>query len=325
MSEPIVLARIAHFAATLLAGGTVSFLVLIAQPAADNRLFLGSLERRCRLTVWAALAVAIVSGAIWMVLLAVSIAGETATEAMRDGTLWTLASQTRFGQVWGIRFALAVLLSALLPYSAAPAPRYASLALAAGFIALLALVGHSGATPGTAGPIYLAVDILHLLAAGAWLGALPGLALLLAMARHAGDGSSLEIATRAVRRFSDMGVVGVGILLITGSINAWHLLGGVDALFTGVYGRLLSIKIALFAIMVAVATVNRLRLVPRLPASDALRALLRNVAAETVLGLCIVAIVGALGTMAPHDHVHAHDMASCGDASGATGCSGNRP
>jgi copper resistance protein D len=323
MSEPIVLARIVHFAATLLAAGTVSFLVLVAQPAAPHRLVLGTLERRCRFTVWAALAVAVVSGAIWMALLAAAIAGETIIDAMRDGTLWTVASQTRFGQVWGLRLALAVLLSALLPYSAAPAPRYVSLALAAGFITLLALVGHSGATPGTAGHIYLAVDAVHLLAASAWLGALPGLAMLLATIQSANNGSWMAFATRMIQRFSDLGVVSVGALIITGSVNAWHLLGGVDALFTGPYGRLLSIKIVLFAAMVAVATVNRLRITPQLPRSGALRALLRNVVAETVLGFCIVVIVGALGTMAPHDHVHA--MASCNDASQATGCSGNRP
>ncbi|MGH7914668.1 MAG: CopD family protein, partial [Candidatus Binataceae bacterium] len=108
----------------------------------------------------------------------------------------------------------------------------------------------------------------------------------------------------AARRFSFIGIVSVGTLLATGLVNSWHLLDGVGALVTTAYGRLLSLKIALFAIMVAIASVNRLRHTPRLPTADASSALLRNSLVEIVLGFAVIAIVGALGTMAPHDHVH---------------------
>lgn len=89
-------------------------------------------------------------------------------------------------------------------------------------------------------------------------------------------------------------------------INSWNLLGGPGDLVATGYGRLLLIKIGLFLAMVAIAAVNRLRLTPRLPAPApaALRALRRNSLAETTLGLSVLLVVGALGTMEPTVHRH---------------------
>ena len=75
------------------------------------------------------------------------------------------------------------------------------------------------------------------------------------------------------------------------------------------YGRLVLLKIGLFAAMVAIAAVNRFHLTPRLPAAGALRALQRNSLAETGLGLCVLLFVGALGTLAPSGHAHTHERA----------------
>jgi copper resistance protein D len=62
--------------------------------------------------------------------------------------------------------------------------------------------------------------------------------------------------------------------------------------------------------MVLIAAVNRLRLTPRLVLSpeserqrDALHQLTRNSVIELTLGLTIFAIVGALGTLHPAEHV----------------------
>ena len=71
------------------------------------------------------------------------------------------------------------------------------------------------------------------------------------------------------------------------------------------YGRLLLLKIGLFAAMLGIAAVNRFHLTPQLGARGISRSLARNSLAETGLGLCVLLFVGALGTMAPprHDHV----------------------
>jgi len=76
------------------------------------------------------------------------------------------------------------------------------------------------------------------------------------------------------------------------------------------YGRLLMLKLGVFAVMLVFAAVNRFWLTPRLglamangPQLDALRQLTRNSTIEIGLGLAIFAIVGMLGTMHPATHL----------------------
>ena len=136
--------------------------------------------------VWASLAVAVLSGAIWLVLLAADIYGARVDEVWRNGGVWTVAMQTRFGQVSMARLALAVLLAGWLAMLAGTIARdhwgAFPVILAIGFLIGPAWTGHAGAMPGGAGQIPLAADALHLLAAGVWLGSLPPLAMLLAAA-----------------------------------------------------------------------------------------------------------------------------------------------
>jgi hypothetical protein len=140
---------------------------------------------------------------------------------------------------------------------------------------------------------------LHLLAAAGWLGTLPALALLLAWTHRHGQP---QHAVRATRRFSRLGIACVLVLLASGIVNSWNLLYAPGDLVATDYGRLVSLKICLFAAMLGIAAVNRFRLTPRLPSAAAGRALLRNSLAETTLGLGILFAVGALGTMAPPAH-----------------------
>ena len=136
------------------------------------------------------------------------------------------------------------------------------------------MVGHAGATPGLAGDLHLVSDMLHLLAAGAWLGGLPAFAFLLWRARRNAGRRRDALVVRVVDRFSLLGVFSVGILLASGLVNSWSLLNGPRDLIASDYGRLVALKIVLFGAMVAIATVNKFYLTPRLPRPAALRALI---------------------------------------------------
>jgi putative copper resistance protein D len=301
--DPLSLTRSVHLAATVLAFGTICFMALVTEPVARAGRALAAdylaLRRRLTWTVWIALAVAILSGIVWLVWLSAEIYGAPIVAVCLHGGVWSVLTDTRFGLVCTIRFGLAFVFAALLPW---PATRLLQIIAGAGLIALIALTGHAGATPGTAGNIQLASDMVHLLAAGAWLGGLPALTLLLAYARRADDPAWSGLAVGAVQRFSWLGVVCVGALLATGIINSWNLLGGPRDLVTTDYGRLVLLKIGLFAAMVGIAAANRLHFTPRLPARDAMRALQRNSLAEIGLGLCVLLFVGALGTLSPSGH-----------------------
>jgi putative copper resistance protein D len=178
-----------------------------------------------------------------------------------------------------------------------PTLRWLQVAAATALIALIAFIGHAGATPGGYGQLHVASDLVHLIAAGAWLGGLPALALLLAAPRQ-----PKGLAARAAGRFSALGVISVGALVASGLINSWNLLSGPRDLISTAYGQLLLLKIGLFAAMLTIAAVNRFHLTPMLTAMPARLSLMRNSLAETGLGLGVVLLVGALGTMQPTAH-----------------------
>lgn len=306
MIDPIILFRAVHIGSMVFACGTVAFTVLVAEPAlrpacAGAIAGLAGLRRRYNLVVWGALALAVLAQAAWLAWLSAKIYGAPVIAVCLNGGVWTVLTDTRFGLIGIIRFALATILAAILLW---PATRRLQLAAAVGLVVLMALVGHAGATPGIAGDILLASDMVHLLAAAAWLGALPALAMLLGRTRHSNDPAWRDIALRATRRFSWIGIVCVAALLATGIVNSWNLLGGPRDLITSDYGRLVFLKIGLFVAMIGIAAANRFHFTPQLPDPNALRALQRNSWAETGLGLCVLLVVGALGTLSPSGHAH---------------------
>lgn len=323
--DPIIAVRGVHFAATVLACGTVCFMALVAQSA-----LVASPVLRLRLTivVWIALALTFVSGLAWLVLVAASIMEQSLVEICLHGGLWAVADGTRFGEVTCLRLGVTVLLAALVGFTATRffqfrffQFRFFELIAAAVLVGLLAFVGHAGATPGAAGAVHLVSDLVHLLAAAAWLGGLPALAITLSMslARPANAGTLPgKVAVDTTARFSTLGIVCVAALLVTGVINSYELLSGPGDLVATAYGRLLLYKISLFIVMVAVATVNRVSLTPRLPEPNAVRMLARNSLVEAMLGLCILLLVGALGTMSPSAHVHMNAAVTPSEASEAT-------
>uniref|UniRef100_UPI00374DFFF3 copper resistance CopC/CopD family protein n=1 Tax=Streptomyces boetiae TaxID=3075541 RepID=UPI00374DFFF3 len=94
-------------------------------------------------------------------------------------------------------------------------------------------------------------DVLHLLAVAAWLG---GLATLLALLRHEPE----RLTRAAVRRFSALALASVTALLITGLYQSWRQVGwSLTALTTTSYGRLLLLKTALVATLLAAAWASR--------------------------------------------------------------------
>lgn len=309
MADPLVYVRAVHFAATMLAAGVVFFQALVAEPAfaaAGGELYPAMQRLRCPWSwlVWISLAVAVLSAAVWLVLLTASIYGAPIAEVWANGGVWTVATQTRFGQVCSARVGLAVLLT--LSLAARPRWSFVSVILAAGVLIAPAWTGHAGATPGAAGQLHVVADALHLLATGAWIGGLPPLAMLLAAARSTKEPGWTNIVSGAIRRFSLLGMASVGVLLATGIVSTWYEVGSFANLVATAYGRLIVLKLGLFAAMVAIAAVNRFHLTPRLAAVGAVRHLERNSLAEAALGFAAVLVVGFLGTMAPASHAQQH-------------------
>lgn len=310
MDDPLVVVRAVHFAATLTLAGVAIFNIFVAQPAlrlADGAKLREPVGRRLTLIGWSALALTLLSGAAWFVLVAQSISDQPLADVLADGGgLRTVLLETDFGRDWLARLALIVVLALLVAAGlgggrdSRPLLKLAIVLAAAGVAGTLAWAGHGVGGTGIDGSIHAAADFLHLVAAAAWVGGLLPLALLLAAAQRA---SAMQVARAASLRFSACGVVAVGTLVLTGAVNTWYLAGSIHALSATDYGRLLLVKITLFLVMLALATINRLWLTPALtvgkPSADALRQLSRNIVVEIAAGALVIAVVAVLGVTPP--------------------------
>jgi copper transport protein len=119
--------------------------------------------------------------------------------------------------------------------------------VAAGIAATWAMSEH--ASTGLQAGIAMPVDVLHLLAVAAWLGGL--VSLLVALYR------TPDIGSGAVRRFSRVAFGSVLVLAATGIYQSWRQVGSWSALTGTRYGQLLIIKVALIAVLLAVAWFSR--------------------------------------------------------------------
>ncbi len=304
----LAVTRSVHFAATLLlAGGVVFRFGVLARGSAERDALRAAMRDFLGRTSIAAWLAAVVSGAVWVFLLAGEIAGTPPLAALHHGIDRTLLAQTQFGQVWQLRGLMALLVLATLFIAerarSGVAWKSALAVIAAlAFAGSLAWSGHGAATPGPVGVLHLVADIAHLIAASLWLGGLAPLSLLLWRTRHGGtDGKA---AREATRRFAGIAVVSVLVLLASGIVNTLFLVSSVSALIDTLYGRLLLAKIALFVVMLAFAAVNRLRLTPAIgqsgPAGPRAAARMAvHSACELALGLAILAVVGVLGMLPP--------------------------
>lgn len=190
-------------------------------------------------------------------------------------------------------------------------PRGATMvATIAGAVALatLAWSGHGAAGEGSAGWLQLAADLIHLFAAGAWVGAIAAFLALAIPSIRSDEMERVSLAERALRGFAGVGTLIVGLLILTGAINGFFLVGPdhVAALGQSAYGLLLIAKLLLFALMLGLAGLNRFRLTPALglaiaqrDVAAAMAVLRKSLFVEGSLALVILALVAWLGTLSP--------------------------
>jgi copper transport protein len=130
------------------------------------------------------------------------------------------------------------------------------------------------------------VDFLHLAAASFWVGGVVALAVTFSSARE---------APRAIRRFSNVALAAVIVIATSGVIRAFGELRSVSQLWSTGYGRVLIVKTALLAILVALGWMNRYRILRR----PSLAGLRQNLAAEVVVFVGLVAAVALLTDLRP--------------------------
>lgn len=299
--------RFIAFAAILVLFGASAFSIYGLAPQEPSGPNL--LRNRLRVVALIAATAGLIASLLWLMLEAVTLSGESAA-VLSASAVWSVITDTHFGQVGAYRsvlLALIVLALATLKFHRHSTWVVNSL-LAAVVAASLAWTGHGTFDSGIPGWVHLGGDLLHLLSAGLWVGALVVLCLLCLSALRRGAVTSDPEFAYGIARFSSVGVAVVAVLLLSGAVNSWFLIGPVAwrAAFTTLYGRLLLIKIALFALMLTLAAINRLRLVPKLQraalATDGnavWRVLRATLIVETTLAMLVLGLVAVIGTLEP--------------------------
>jgi copper resistance protein D len=237
---------------------------------------------------------ALLSGPAWLLLVTLNLAGVLDAQALS-----TVALEMGFGMVWIGRLGLAALLLVVIGVRANAAPRLVA-GLSGLFLCSIALTGHTQVHEGANKVLHVVADATHLAGAGAWLGGLVGLSLML-RPKHA-RATAPEDTSAAVSRFSRMAYVAVGALAASGIVNAMMLVSSLGGLLGSDYGRLLLLKLALVAMMLVLAAINRLRISPRLGGPDAAAQSARlrvHVIAEQALGIAVLGCAAWLGLSQP--------------------------
>ncbi|SPA18505.1 Copper resistance protein D [Cupriavidus taiwanensis] len=273
----------------------------------------GRFARRCRALALGGAGAGIALSLLALVEMARAMTGASDYAALQAHVLAMIVTGTDFGVAWCVRVA-ALLLFVLAGMNLRHLHRLrAPCAVLAAYggvaLATLAWGGHGAMHDGAVRYLHLASDVAHLLAAGAWVGALAAF-LLLAWPGSTPHGEALALLSRSANGFSRIGTRIVVLLVITGVLNYWFIVGPVMPEFAPMsYGGLLAAKLALFATMLGLAAANRFALAPRLEAAartgergaalQAVQALRRSLLLEAGTAALVLALVAVLGMLSP--------------------------
>ena len=239
---------------------------------------------------------------------------------------------TRFGEVWAIRFGIWVALAVVFAVAVSqrgPAPALRPATLGAEGTALetppRALVWIGGAllvalaaTPAFAGhassldPTWALVPstIVHVTAMSVWVGGLVMLvAALPAATRNLEPPDRTRLLAACLRRFSPIALGAVIVLLATGILQSLLELDSLSALVDTAFGRLILVKSALLAALIGLGAVNRRRSIPKMDAlarggetpGSAGLALRRILRAEVALVAAAIVATSFLAAETPND------------------------
>ena len=267
-----LLVRIAGFVVLLSAAGTAIFLALFEQRLTDSRRTVGLLG-------WWFSVAAVLIAIAQQAMEAARLSGEMS--GVLDPAMQWMALRSSAGTSFALKLAGALLLAS------GTGTRFRSAGAAGAFLAAVAFTatGHVSASPHSFAAA--AVLTLHLLIVAFWIGSLWPLYI-------AAGSERAGIVGPLIESFSDLAVWIVPVILLAGVGLTMLLVPGL-AVFSQPYGRLLLTKVALFAVLLAIATWNKYQLGPACAAGVA-EPFRRSVAMEYLLICGVLAVTAVMTT-----------------------------
>lgn len=282
--------RFLHDAAAMMLWGTFGFIwVLVPARLA------GVVDRKLDAFRLSLTAIAVLSTAA-VLPLQTAIIGDGWQDALAGPVLFDVVTATSVGRAWLWQAAGALLLTGSL---AAPRRfRTVATTIAAGSVlAGLALQGHAVMQDGWQAVVHPLNDVVHVLSGGAWVGALVPLILILS---EFGKSTFRAEAAVALRAFSTVGHVAVGLVIASGLANSFFIVGSPIG-WSNPYRALLTAKVVVVFVMTAIAIANRYWFVPRIGRNrrDVVQAIRLGTIFEIATGLTAIALVSVFGMLDP--------------------------
>src|SRR5512142_1098834 len=114
---PLIVIRTIHFAATAVTAGALIFRAVVADPAARHAGWTSAPgASSARRVASIGLAIAVPSGAVWVVLLTMKMTGLSLGDALSTDGLGTVIGETQFGQASAVRLLCSLILAACLAF-----------------------------------------------------------------------------------------------------------------------------------------------------------------------------------------------------------------
>lgn len=308
----VAVAHGATLGSAVFLAGLVMFVVLVWLPASgeEDAAQWKAVKLFCR-CMWILVGLLVVSGLVEIPLYAVRASGED----LSPGLLVEALFGTRVGQLWIERIVLGIVTVTVATQGASlrGRPGYmASLgrsayrtklrrssywwgaAVVVGILLLMTLTQQShAAADGRLLPFV--ADWLHLMAASLWMGGLLGFPILLLIGplRLMPPQRRAKLLGRVVPRFSKVAIMAVMSLILTGLVAILLHVPSLSALLSTSYGRTLTMKLGLIAVLLAIGGLN---LIARGQGPFG-----RMVGAELILALGIFVATGFLTSLPPAD------------------------
>ena len=215
--------------------------------------------RRQRLVIGISAAIGAIAGLLAMPLEVGYTAGR-GLDVITDGSAWSAVFDTTIGVAWVVRAAGIAITAAILlaTYSRSRASWWTGV-LVVGLVTvgIASAYGGHGAS-GRWHYLGVFITMLHVSSMAVWLG---GLVLLIV--------SFDEIEREAVERFSNIALLSVASIVVTGAIQGLRQVGSIDGLTDTSYGKLLIWKVVAVAGVILLAAVARASTHGRLSLSTA--------------------------------------------------------
>ncbi|MBE3559436.1 MAG: CopD family protein [Ktedonobacteraceae bacterium] len=312
--------------------GSLTFLLLVWQPGVrrltsvvgkEMKLAEQRMQKRTMQAVLWTLLLLLAGWLAFLIYQASIVSMSAPWQVFTNGAFGALLFRSHFGTVWLARLLLIILVGLLWWLRVHAEEQWVAVAylwalLLLGIAIMFTTSLNSHAAANRAAWLLVPADVLHQASTGFWIGGLLAFTLILPGAAQAfvpGTGDRTRLFAAIIPQFSQIALISVALLIVTGTLQAVVQLPALDLLWNSGYGRALLVKICIFIVLLGfgayhlrkvsprmrtfAASTDEERGAPSLAAGALQRSFSRSLRYEALVAVLLLLVVGALTSLSP--------------------------